>query len=667
MLFIFVCIYLFLNKVNSLKNMIEFDTSNYKIRSDYNIGNIVPLESNHIITIAIKNNNVEIMKDKLLDISDPTSNNYGKYLNFKQVGNMIRNDLSTNIVKTWLINNGCNIISSTINGDYIKVQSTIENFSTLFDSEFYHFSNNGKTIYRALKFSLPEEIFNHVGTILDLIHLPIDVEKKTIFSTVNVQDITISSTSSYMTPAKLKSYYNINGIPINLSNQSIFATIDQTFSPDNLDQFQSYFNLPSNPITSNIGGHASSSLCQDPQNVNQCIEANLDVQYITAISAVPTQYHYVDPTGGYSSNVFLNWAINVSNTVDPPLVHSISYGQIELYVPKSEMNQFDIALIQFGLMGLTVLVSSGDDGAPSSSSSYTCAYLPSFPASSSYVTAVGATSGVESNSPEVTCASNTGSSITSGGGFSNLSPMPSWQKNAVDSYLNNYTPESNALYPGNPLYQFNSSGRAYPDIAMSGNSFYVIIGDYSYYVSGTSASSPVLAGFVSLVNSYRLKNGFSPVGFLNPAIYNNNGGFANDITSGNNKCTRNSSNCCSIGFDATEGFDPATGFGSLDYERFAAYFSSAVPSNNNTQFPTVSPTDSSETSYFDFSTPEFLGIFFVFGICLFFIIFGFFKMINKIYTKKNIIINDRVIKNTFELSPIQNQENNRDNFYSNQV
>jgi tripeptidyl-peptidase-1 len=634
--------------------MIEIGESNYKIRNDYNIGDIAPLESNHIITIAIKNNNVEIMKDKLLDISDPTSYNYGKYLTFEEVGDIIRNDASTNIVTTWLINNGCNIIASTINGDYIRVQSTIGKFSTLFDSEFYHFSNNDKIVYRALKYSLPEEIYNHVETILDLIHLPVDIDKKTTISTIEKHDNTISSTA-YITPAKLQSYYNIDGIPDSLSTQSIFATINQTFSPDNLELFQSHFNLPSNPITTNIGGHSSSNLCQNLNNVNQCVEANLDVQYITAMAAVPTQYHYVDENYGFSSNVFLNWAINVSNTVDPPLVHSISYGQNELYVDKSEMNQFDVQLIQFGLMGLTVLVSSGDDGAPSSSNDYTCAYLPIFPASSAYVTAVGATQGVETNSPEIVCAANTGSSITSGGGFSNLSPMPSWQKNAVDDYLNKYNPQNNPTYP--TLGEFNASGRAYPDISMSGNSYYVIIGEYIYSVAGTSASSPVIAGLVSLVNSYRLQKGFSPVGFLNPAIYGNNGEFANDITSGDNKCKSSASNCCSIGFEATEGYDPVTGFGSLNYQRFASYFSSEIPGNSSTypsQSPSQSPTDtSSVSSLFDFSSPEILGIFFVFGIILFCIIIGFIRMISNIYKGKKYATGDDVIKNSVSLSPIQ--------------
>jgi len=44
--------------------------------------------------------------------------------------------------------------------------------------------------------------------------------------------------------------------------------------------------------------------------------------------------------------------------------------------------------------------------------------------------------GPESNGAEVTCQSNTNGVITSGGGFSMIYPMPSWQQTAASDYLN---------------------------------------------------------------------------------------------------------------------------------------------------------------------------------------------------------------------------------------
>ena len=80
-----------------------------------------------------------------------------------------------------------------------------------------------------------------------------------------------------------------------------------------------------------------------------------------------------------------------------------------------------------------------------------------------------------------------------------------------------------------------------------------------YAVSGTSCSTPVFAGMVTLVNAMRLQQGRSPLGWINPAIYSSGGQFANDITTGDNKCTHSSSICCSQGFSAAAGWDPVTG------------------------------------------------------------------------------------------------------------
>jgi hypothetical protein len=55
---------------------------------------------------------------------------------------------------------------------------------------------------------------------------------------------------------------------------------------------------------------------------------------------------------------------------------------------------------------------------------------------------------------------------------------------------------------------------------------------------GTSASSPVVAGMVSLVNAQRIEAGKPPLGFLNPAIYQAGAStdIFTDVTEGQNNC-----------------------------------------------------------------------------------------------------------------------------------
>ena len=92
--------------------------------------------------------------------------------------------------------------------------------------------------------------------------------------------------------------------------------------------------------------------------------------------------------------------------------------------------------------------------------------------------------------------------------------------------------------------------------------------DIKFTVSGTSASSPVVAGMVSLVNSFRRAAGNSTLGFLNPVLYSLYPAFVNDITSGDNRCMSAGASCCQQGFYATAGWDPASGLGSIDFDKF---------------------------------------------------------------------------------------------------
>jgi tripeptidyl-peptidase-1 len=178
-------------------------------------------------------------------------------------------------------------------------------------------------------------------------------------------------------------------------------------------------------------------------------------------------------------------------------------------------------------------------------------YFPQFPASSPYVVAVGGTQGPESGETEVTCSSITGGVITSGGGFSDYYKRPSYQNTVVQNYLNSYT-SKNSPYPG-----YNTTGRGYPDVSLLAYNYYVFVGGQRVPVSGTSASAPVFAAMVSLVNANRKATGQSLLGWLNPALYSGSASFVHDITSGQNNCGayegRNTV-CCGVGFTAQKGW-----------------------------------------------------------------------------------------------------------------
>ena len=97
------------------------------------------------------------------------------------------------------------------------------------------------------------------------------------------------------------------------------------------------------------------------------------------------------------------------------------------------------------------------------------------------------------------------------------------------------------------------------------------------YLYGTSASTPVFAGMISLVNSEREKRGLGTVGFINPTLYSsNNTNKYNDIVIGSSKCCSSSDSkspyCCNTGFEAGIGWDPVSGHGSVMYENLLSMF-----------------------------------------------------------------------------------------------
>jgi tripeptidyl-peptidase-1 len=283
-------------------------------------------------------------------------------------------------------------------------------------------------------------------------------------------------------------------------------------------------------------------------------------------------------------------------------------------------------LLKLAARGVSVLASSGDGGAPGELNADCSrdagppelALSPDFPAASPYVLSVGATmlappvalldpksagipapcrkTGLFSKKP-LPCAAGApgsaetvasfagGARITSGGGFSAVSAQPAWQKSAVAAYLArnasaavSASAAAAAASALPPAAAFNASNRAYPDVAALGKDFLVFVKDTGEgnkgwnYVDGTSASSPVWAGLITLLNDARAAVGKGRLGFLPPLLYafaaTQSGGF-HDVTTGDNRCTRSA--CCKYGFPAAPGWDASTGLGTPNFEALKAY------------------------------------------------------------------------------------------------
>ena len=182
---------------------------------------------------------------------------------------------------------------------------------------------------------------------------------------------------------------------------------------------------------------------------------------------------------------------------------------------------------------------------------------PSWPASSPWVTAVGATRFVNQTIGMAEMATD---QFGSGGGFSTMwnQSHASWQVDAVAKYVAMGYSAPLKKFP--PKGTFPPHGRATPDVSALGEGYQVYTGGHVQSVGGTSASSPCFAGYVSLLNEARFKAGKPRMGFLNPFLYANPDAFT-DCTLGTNAIGRGQGLDLKYGFAAAPGWDAATGLG----------------------------------------------------------------------------------------------------------
>jgi len=225
----------------------------------------------------------------------------------------------------------------------------------------------------------------------------------------------------------------------------------------------------------------------------------------------------------------------VHDTTNKPSVISISWGGPESTWTAQSLAALDAACQAAATVGVTITVAAGDDGSTDGVTG--TANHVDFPASSPHVLACGGTKLVGTGSTitsEVVWNELSSNEGATGGGVSNVFPLPTWQANA-----------------GVPKPTVAAGGRGVPDVTgdadpVSGYS--VRVDGSTLVIGGTSAVAPLWAGLIALANAQNKKN----AGFINPTLYAAGAKKAfRDITQGNNG-----------GFSAGPGWDACSGLGS---------------------------------------------------------------------------------------------------------
>lgn len=280
----------------------------------------------------------------------------------------------------------------------------------------------------------------------------------------------------------------------------------------------------------------------------QTAETMMDVQIVAGLCPKADIAVYF-ATWGEGGWVNLLDEITSGNGAVPVAV-SISYGLAEEATDWSSgaMDSINQRLQIAAMQGITVCISSGDDGSGCDQSGKRCHV--EFPSSSPFVLSVGGTmltAQADGSVSEVVWwetpgeRSQQGGGAT-GGGVSTLNARPAWQTVRVAS-LNPHSIDGRvvpdvAALAGPPLYDLLLDGQSTPD-------------------GGTSASTPLWAALIARISAALPAD--KRQRFLPPLLYKGNVGQTGftDITSGQNASRPSPGK----GYSAKEGFDAVSGWG----------------------------------------------------------------------------------------------------------
>jgi uncharacterized protein (TIGR03437 family) len=520
---------------------------------------------------------------------DPSSPSYHNWLTPEQYADrfgLSRTDLAR--VTAWLRTSGFTIESTARGRDWIAFSGTAAQVEAAFHAPVHRYTIGSETHFAvATEPVIPSELSPLVATILGLN----DFYPKSMMKPAYTSGYGVLASPS-LAPGDLTTIYDINALHqqgIDGSGQNIVIVGQHAINISDIQQFRESYGLAAGKITLVQNGTPGT-------NPDDEGEADLDLEWAGAIAPNATLIYVY----GADADSAAFYAIDQNLA---PVV-SESFGNCEANVPPLAPAQYEAEAKKGNALGITWIAAGGDSGAaacdPHGAPFASYGLAVNFPASVPEITAVGGTEFQEGNGNywSATNGANGGSALgyipemawndtgalsdlcnypplplpngagaapcpglaATGGGVSMLFPKPSWQ-----------------IGPGVPA----DGQRDVPDVAFAASDLHdpynIVTSGQTMQVGGTSASTPVFAGILALLNQ-ELKS--SGVGNINATLYGlalSSPSMFHDIVNNNNivPCACESGE---IGYNAGIAYDLTTGLGSVDTSNLVTGWSAATAS-----------------------------------------------------------------------------------------
>jgi len=536
-------------------------------QAQYDAGAVAPdFPMEHMLLTLLPDSTQQDILNQLVEAqNNPESPYYHQWLTPEQYGERFGvSDSDAAQVVAWLQEQGMQVEEFTAGRRSIIFTGTAAQVQATFHTPI-HIYKIGDEVHHANVNDpeIPAALVQVVGGVVSL-H---DFHSEPMHGMVRKPAPDLSSGGAYyLAPADFATIYDLNPLyqqSINGNGQSIAIVARSNINIADVRQFRTFFGLPANDPQIVVNG-------TDPGiwSANEETEADLDVEWSGAVAKNATIKFVVSKSTNSSDGVDLSAQYIVNRNLAP--VMSTSFGLCEAALGSSGNSFLNSLWQQAAAEGITVFVSSGDSGAAgcdsASASTATHGRAVNGLCSTPYSVCVGGTEFNDLSNPTLYWSP----SNTSGTQESALSYIPEVVWNASGPGYGLWASGGGAsIVYAKPSWQAGTGvpadgKRDVPDVALSsaGHDGYLIFQNGELYVvGGTSAAAPSFAGVMALVvENTTARQGNANVVFYSLASKQRAGGASvfHAITIGNNSVPGQA------GFNATAGYDQATGLGSID-------------------------------------------------------------------------------------------------------
>ncbi|WP_329572134.1 protease pro-enzyme activation domain-containing protein [Kitasatospora sp. NBC_01266] len=508
------------------------------------------------VALSLKPHDQAGLDQFVASLSDPASPNYRHYLTSAQY-NMRYAPLQADVDKAraFLKANGLKVTKVADNREVIDASGSAKQVAAAFGTSIGDYTNAAGAHFYANDTapSVPSSLAGTVQAVAGLTDQPMAHHA--------AGSAGPAGPGGGYTPAQFRTAYGMTKLSGSYTGagQTVGLVEFDAFNQSDINAWTSNFNQPSvTPKVVSVDGGVSS-----PGSGQ--LEVTLDIDAVASTAPAAAQIAYEAP------NTDAAWVDEMAKIASDNQINILSGSWLAGESCESgPINGSHNSFTQMAAQGITLLSASGDWGATG------CGYngdnttvQADYPASDPLVTGVGGTQLLTSDSAgtyQSESCWNQGSTgnTRSGGGYSQIFAKPSWQTGT-----NQY--------------------RSVPDIALDADygagALSVNLNGKWEDIGGTSLASPLMAGYIAMVDQKSKAAGTADVGALNPTIYaiGQSSQYAStfhDVTTGNNNT-----------YSAGTGYDLCTGWGSPQGDNLAdPLINGATPPASNDFTIAASPT-----------------------------------------------------------------------------